>query len=135
MTTQPEQTPPNAPLPNDPGPIAVATPERRVLPERKPPDRPVPWNVVLLDDQDHSYEYVIEMAQKLFGMSAEAGYLIAKRVDSEGRAVLMTTHKERAEFKAAQIMGFGKDFRIASCAGSMSAIIEPAEGEGDESQR
>jgi ATP-dependent Clp protease adaptor protein ClpS len=134
MTTEPDQSTPNAPVPNAPGPIAVATPERRVQPKANP-DRPVPWNVVLLDDQDHSYEYVIEMVQKLFGMSAEAAYNVAKRVDSEGRAVVMTTHKERAEFKAAQIMGFGKDFRIASCAGSMSAIIEPAEGEGDGADR
>ena len=27
-----------------------------------------PWNVVLLDDNDHTYEYVVEMLLKLFGL-------------------------------------------------------------------
>jgi len=32
------------------------------------------FNVVLLDDDDHSYEYVIEMLQVLFACSASAAW-------------------------------------------------------------
>lgn len=93
---------------------------------------PVPWNVVLLDDDAHSYEYVIAMVQELFACSIEKGFLIASAVDSQGRAVCLTTHKEHAELKRDQILAFGKDPLIAGCKGSMSAIIEPAEFGGDE---
>jgi ATP-dependent Clp protease adaptor protein ClpS len=86
-----------------------------------------PYHVVLLDDDDHSYEYVIEMLKCLFGYPDEQGYQIAGEVDVAGRAVVATTHKELAELKRDQIRGYGVDVRVATCAGSMTAIIEPAD--------
>jgi len=96
--------------------------------------KPVPWHVVLLDDDDHTYEYVIHMMQRLFGHPIEKAYEIAKTVDRDGRAVCMTTHKELAELKRDQILAFGRDPLIARCKGAMSAIIEPAEFEGDDDE-
>ncbi len=88
-----------------------------------------PWNVVLLDDDDHSYEYVIDMLQRLFGHSLPTAYLMAKEVDTTGRVVIFTTHRERAELERDRVHGFGADPRIKGCKGSMSAIIEPACGQ------
>ena len=90
------------------------------------------WNVVLIDDDAHSYEYVIAMMQVLFAMPLPRAFEVAKGVDKKGRAVCLTTHKEHAELKRDQILGFGPDKLIAGCKGSMTAIIEPAEGEGDD---
>lgn len=87
-----------------------------------------PWNVVLLDDDDHTYEYVILMLQKLFGHPVEACYQMAKEVDTAGRVVVFSTHRERAELERDRIHAYGADPRIARCKGSMSAIIEPAQG-------
>jgi len=94
--------------------------------------QPVPWNVVLLDDNDHSYDYVIRMMQELFAHPKEKAFKIAQTVDSDKRAVCLTTHKEHAELKRDQILAFGRDPIMASSRGSMSAIIEPAEF-GDDS--
>jgi ATP-dependent Clp protease adaptor protein ClpS len=92
--------------------------------------------VVLLDDNDHTYDYVIRLAQSLFGHSATAATEIARTVDRHGRVVLATTHKERAELKRDQVHAFGPDPLIASCAGAMSALIEPADGDdGDDDRR
>lgn len=93
---------------------------------------PVPWNVVLIDDDEHSYEYVIRMAQQLFKCSPERAYAIAKTVDTDGRAVCMTTHKELAELKVEQITSFGADPLMAISKGAMTAIIEPAEFGGED---
>jgi len=90
------------------------------------------WNVVLLNDEEHSYEYVIRMVQKLFRHPANKAFLVADRVDKDGRAICLTTHKEHAELKRDQIHAFGRDPLIMSCKGSMSAIIEPAECGGDD---
>lgn len=98
-------------------------------------EQPRFWNVVLLDDQDHSYEYVIEMMQKLFGHPLERSFMIAKHVDADGRAICMTTHREHAELKVEQVHGFGRDIRISSCKGSMTAILEPADLGGDDSDQ
>jgi ATP-dependent Clp protease adaptor protein ClpS len=83
------------------------------------------FSVILLDDDHHSYDYVIEMLVDIFSHSESTAYDMACEVDKRGRVVVCTTHKERAEFKRDQIMSYGPDWRIPHCAGSMSASIEP----------
>lgn len=86
------------------------------------------WNVVLLNDDDHTYQYVIEMLMVIFGFSQEKGFLIAREVDKSGRAICLTTSKEHAELKQEQIHAYGPDPYLGrECKGSMTAIIEPAE--------
>ena len=87
-----------------------------------------PYNVILLDDDDHSYEYVIHMLKVLFGHPPEKGYRMAVEVDTTGRVIVTTTHLEHAELKRDQIQAFGPDPLIPRCKGSMSATVEPAEG-------
>ena len=83
------------------------------------------YNVVLLDDDHHSYDYVIEMLQKLFGHSHETSFRMACEVDAAGRVIVGTYPLERAEVKRDQIHSYGADWRIPQCAGSMSAALEP----------
>jgi len=87
-----------------------------------------PYNVILLDDDDHSYEYVIHMLKVLFGHPPEKSYRMAVEVDTTGRVIVATTNLERAELKRDQIQAFGPDPLIPRCKGSMSATIEPATG-------
>lgn len=90
--------------------------------------KPAPlWHVVLLDDDDHTYEYVIEMLQALFYHDLETAYRMACEVDADGRVIVDTTTRERAELKRDQILGYGADPRLVRSKGSMSAVIEPAE--------
>jgi ATP-dependent Clp protease adaptor protein ClpS len=104
------------------GRTAKIAPKEDTRPQNIPP-----YHVVLLDDDDHTYEYVIQMLRRLFGCTEEAGYQLACAVDTTGRVIVDTTTKERAEFKRDQIHAFGRDWRLARSAGSMTAIIEPAE--------
>ena len=85
------------------------------------------YHVILLDDEDHSYDYVIEMLMDIFGHSMETAYRMACEVDAAGHVIVDTTHQERAEHKRDQIHSYGADWRIPHCKGSMSAMIEPAE--------
>ena len=85
------------------------------------------YHVVLWDDNDHTYDYVIEMLAKLFGHTIERAFQMAVEVDSAGQVVVETTSRERAEFKQEQIHTYGADWRIPHGKGSMSATIEPAE--------
>jgi ATP-dependent Clp protease adaptor protein ClpS len=101
-----------------PAPVRKSKPTTQKLP---------PYNVVLLDDDDHSYQYVIEMLGKIFAHPEQKAFQMAKEVDSTGRVIVLTTHKERAELKRDQILAYGPDALIASSTVSMRAIIEPAE--------
>lgn len=105
---------------------AVAEPVLGKQPaKKKKPKRQPRYNVILWNDDDHTYAYVIHMMQKLFGHPIEKGMQIAKEVDAQGKAIVLTTTREHAELKRDQIHAYGKDDLIAGCKGSMSSTIEP----------
>ena len=108
----------------------VAVPEptkkKQKKPKRKPPRKMPMYHVILWNDNDHSYDYVVEMMRKLFGYQQERGFQIAKEVDKSGKAVCVTTTLEHAELKRDQIHAYGPDKGIERCKGSMSATIEAA---------
>ena len=90
-------------------------------------DQMVPlYRVVLLDDNDHTYDYVIEMLQKIFIVTLEQAYRHAEEVDRCGRTVLITCELGEAEFARDQIHSYGPDWRLQRSRGSMSAVVEPA---------
>jgi ATP-dependent Clp protease adaptor protein ClpS len=111
----------------DPAPSAAVTDAPRQAPR---PQRQPRYHVVLWNDDDHTYQYVIAMLRQLFGHPRETGFALAKRVDRDGRVVVLTTTKEHAELKRDQIHAFGADRLLARSTGSMSASIE-AEPHGD----
>ena len=84
------------------------------------------FHVVLLDDDEHTYDYVIEMLMKIFCHSPEAAFRHAVEVDMDGRTVVLTCEREQAEFGRDQIHAYGADPRMPISKGSMSAVIEPA---------
>ena len=84
------------------------------------------YRVVLLDDDDHTYDYVIEMLQKIFIFTSEQALRHAQEVDAMGRTVLITCELPEAEFARDQVHGYGPDHRLPRSKGSMSAVVEPA---------
>ena len=107
-------------------PISETVVKTRAEHETKPKRQPR-YHVVLWDDDDHTYEYVIRMMKGLFGHPVEKGFQIAETVDKSGRAICLTTTREHAELKRDQIHAYGKDPLMPRCEGSMKATIEPEE--------
>lgn len=106
------------------GIVPIALPDVDVSEETK---LQPPYNVVLLDDQDHTYEYVIEMLGRVFGYGKQKAYKMACEVDIVGRCIVFTGSLNEAELNRDKIHAYGKDWRIPACKGSMSAIIESVE--------
>jgi ATP-dependent Clp protease adaptor protein ClpS len=84
------------------------------------------FHVILLDDDEHTYDYVIEMLQKLFLLPYDAAFQHAVEVDTTGRTVVITCERPEAEFARDQIHAYGADPRMPKSKGSMSAILVPA---------
>ncbi|MFO0916251.1 MAG: ATP-dependent Clp protease adaptor ClpS [Pirellulales bacterium] len=117
---------------------SATVPEPQLVEQSKPAERSKPvqkgqprrqprYHVILWDDNDHSYPYVIRMLRQLFAHPFEKAYEMASHVDRNGRVTLLTTTKEHAELKRDQVSAFGPDQAIAHCKGSMYCTIEPAE--------
>ena len=95
--------------------------------KRDKPKQQPRYHVILWDDNDHSYEYVMLMLAELFAYPIEKGFTLAREVDKQGRAIVLTTTLEHAELKRDQIHAYGKDpFLKGTCAGSMWATLEAA---------
>ena len=86
------------------------------------------YHVILLNDEDHTYDYVVEMLTQLFGISESRALSHAVEVDTKGTTVLLTCKLEEAELKRDQIHAYGPDPRLERSIGSMAAIVEPAAG-------
>jgi ATP-dependent Clp protease adaptor protein ClpS len=84
------------------------------------------FHVVLLDDDEHTYDYVVEMLSAIFCHPAHVAFRHAVEVDTTGRTIVMTCERAQAEFGRDQIHAYGADPRMSNSKGSMSAIIEPA---------
>ena len=103
-------------------PLPTISPDTEVVQR----EQKVPlYRVVLLDDNDHTYDYVIEMLQKIFVFSLDQAYRHAEEVDRSGRTVLITCELPQAEFARDQIVNYGPDWRLSRSKGSMAAVIEP----------
>ena len=106
-------------------PLPVATPRPASRPKRQPR-----YHVILWNDEDHTYQYVIRMLKQLFGHPPETGFKLAREVDRRGRVIVLTTTREHAELKRDQIRAFGADRLLARSKGSMSATIEAEPTDG-----
>src|SRR5205823_14812369 len=84
------------------------------------------FHVVLLDDDEHTYDYVIEMLQTLFVLPHEVAFQHAIEVDKAGRTIVITCELPEAEFARDQIHSYGADPRMPKSKGSMSAVLVPA---------
>lgn len=82
--------------------------EEKVGEKNKPKKQP-PYAVIVHDDDFHTYEYVMEVLQKVCGYDLQKAFLLTQAVDLTGRAVVWTGPKEVAELKRDQIRGFGPD--------------------------
>lgn len=88
-----------------------------------------PYNVVILNDEEHTFEYVIDLLTKLFSHSLSTAETLTWRIHNTGRAIVYTTHKEKAELKRDQVLGWGPDPRMSISKGSLQCYIEAAESD------
>lgn len=90
--------------------------------------RQPPYNVVILNDEEHTFDYVIELLCKLFRHPLATAKELTWRIHLSGRAVVYTTHKELAELKRDQVLAYGPDPRMSVSKGPLDCYIEPAPG-------
>ena len=69
------------------------------------PDRP--WKVIVWNDPINLMSYVAFVFQKLFGFSKEKANRLMMQVHTEGKAVVASGTKERAELDVFRLHEFG----------------------------
>lgn len=101
--------------------VSTAKPAPTTRTKRQPQ-----YAVVVLDDDLHTFAYVIDALCRICGHSSEEAYRLAMEIDSQGLAVVWTGAMEVAELKRDQIIGFGTDIYAYSPASfPLGCYIEP----------
>ena len=84
------------------------------------------YHVIILNDDEHTFEYVIEMLHSVFGLSETTAMAHAIEADTTGSSIVATLRLEEAERKKDQIHAYGPDWRLPHSRNSVAAIVEPA---------
>ena len=92
--------------------------------KKSKPKKEPRFHVILWNDDDHTYDYVIIMLHVIFGYSVEKGFQLAREVDTRGKAIVFTSSLEQAEVKRDQILRFGPDPLLQQSKGSIIATLE-----------
>jgi ATP-dependent Clp protease adaptor protein ClpS len=98
---------------------ATATQTRkssRVAPKKKPPGHLPPWKVLLHNDDKNDMKFVVDTIVDLTPLNAQDAETRTKEANDTGVALLLVTHKERAELYKDQFESKG-----------LTVTIEPAE--------
>ena len=103
---------------NDPGKVVIEEPavskpqitpaKPKTDPKTKPKRQP-PYAVVLLNDDDHSFTYVIEALRRVCGHTWFKAWRLAVQAHVTGRAHVWTGAFEHAEFKRERLREYGPD--------------------------
>ena len=101
---------------NDEPDVAVMEPQVIVRPKPAQPDpkskpkRQPPYAVILHNDEQHTFQYVIDLLMKLFAYPLEKAFVLTNQVHTQGKSIVWSGTLELAELKRDQIRGFGPDF-------------------------
>jgi ATP-dependent Clp protease adaptor protein ClpS len=126
MSGSNDDTPAAAVEAKPPPPKAKAKPARPKLDPTTQPKRQPPYAVVVLNDDDHTYAYVIDVLCRYCGHPAEKAFKLAQQIDRTGRAAVWTGSLEVAELKRDQIRGMGPDFyAMRPVTYPLGVVLEP----------
>ena len=84
------------------------------------------YHVIILNDEEHSYEYVIEMLQFVFRISRDTAIRHTIEADTTGSSIVLTCGLAEAERKRDGVHAYGPDWRMPESRGSVAALVEPA---------
>ena len=101
----------------------VATPEPGEIADEQ---KEKLYHVIILNDDEHTFDYVIEMLQAVFGFPYATAMAHTIEADATGSSIVLTCGLTEAEKKRDRIHAYGPDWRMPNSRGSVTALVEPA---------
>lgn len=84
--------------------------ETTILPREQTDTSPLlgfGWNVIVWDDPVNLMAYVVYVFQTLFGYPREKANLLMLEVHEQGRSLVATADREKAEYFVTRLHGYG----------------------------
>ena len=83
-----------------------------------------PCKVVLYNDEEHTYDYVVEMLTHASRLSRENAFRCAVEVDLTDRTIVHYGTREECAGVVARIAAYGPDHRLPQSMTSMNAEVQ-----------
>jgi ATP-dependent Clp protease adaptor protein ClpS len=80
--------------------------------------------VILLNDEEHTYHYVVELLTKVCGLNKTQAFRCAVEVDLTGRTPVFRGSREKCELIKQKIEAYGPDHRLTHSSSSMRAEVQ-----------
>ena len=80
--------------------------------------------VVLFNDEEHTYDYVVEMLGHACGLPREKAFRCAVEVDLTGRTTVFFGSRAACVAVVAKIRAYGPDHRLPQSMTSMNAEVQ-----------
>ena len=102
---------------------------RKKQPADVQPKQQPPYAVVLFNDEEHTFQYVIETLMKVFGYPLEKSFALTEQIHYQGKGIVWSGVREVAELKRDQIRSAGPDFHaVRKVDFPLDVTIEPLPG-------
>ena len=82
------------------------------------------FKVVLFNDEDHTYDYVVDLLTTCCKLKRGQAFRCAVEVDLTGRTIVFYGTEEECTKVSEKINSFGPDFRMPRSMGSMESAVE-----------
>ncbi len=103
----------------DEAPDAAAVPETETEPLADHPCK-----VILFNDEDHTYDYVVEMLSQTCRLTRENAFRCAVEVDLTGRTTVYYGPRASCDSVCAKIRAYGPDHRLPQSMTSMRSEVQ-----------
>jgi ATP-dependent Clp protease adaptor protein ClpS len=80
--------------------------------------------VVLFNDEEHTYDYVVELLTQVCRLSRDNAFRCAVEVDMTGRTIVHYGERSECERMCSKIRSYGPDHRLPQSMGSMQAEVQ-----------
>jgi ATP-dependent Clp protease adaptor protein ClpS len=82
------------------------------------------YKIVLFNDEEHTYDYVVELLTQVCKLSRQNAFRCAVEVDMTGRTIVYYGSHADCEKVCTQILKYGPDHRLPHSMSSMNAEVQ-----------
>jgi ATP-dependent Clp protease adaptor protein ClpS len=80
--------------------------------------------VILYNDEEHTYDYVVEMLSHACGLTREKAFRCAVEVDLTGRTIVYYGTRAACTGVVSKVRAYGPDHRLPQSMSSMNAEVQ-----------
>ena len=80
--------------------------------------------MILYNDEEHTYDYVVEMLSQACGLTREKAFRCAVEVDLTGRTIVFYGSRAACTGVVSKVRAYGPDHRLPQSMSSMNAEVQ-----------